>query len=171
MQKTLCFVVVLVVWLGLESGLAQAEKAVSEFTSTAPSKSKLAGEGEDSATYICEGLGGYEIIFEQSHGRSWINVVWAGEVFDLMDITLNAAPGNWPVKANDVLQWRGYMLDGQFSPYALIYRMRSMKDDVTPVETFIIIRLAQGATAMVGSLPASKGNAAAEALADQLCAE
>ena len=148
---------------------AAEPKPVSEFTTTDPKKVKLIQEGDDSATYRCPGLGGYEVIFEQAHGRSWINLVWDSETLDLMDATLNACKGDFPTKANHVVQWRGFRDGDNFSPYGIIYRMKAMNEDGKPVETFIIIQCAQGATRVVGSLPASKGNTAAEALCDKLC--
>ncbi|HYF35998.1 MAG TPA: hypothetical protein VD994_11955 [Prosthecobacter sp.] len=153
----------------LASSRAADPKPASEFTTTDPKKVELIKEGEDSATYRCPGLGGYQVIFEQAHGRSWINLVWDSETLDLMDATLNAAKGDFPTKANHVVQWRGYRDGDNFSPYAVIYRVKALNEEGQPIETFIIIQCAQGATRVVGSLPASKGNKAAEALADKLC--
>lgn len=146
---------------------------VSEFTSTAPEDSKLISEENDASTHLCKGLAGYDVLFEQSHGRSWINLVFDSETFDLMNATLQASPGTFPHKADDVVLWRGNILDGQFSPFAVIYRMRSLSesDPNAFLETFVIIQAAQGATRVIGSLPATEGIAAAEALADRLCGE
>ncbi|MDZ4289381.1 MAG: hypothetical protein U0984_15565 [Prosthecobacter sp.] len=153
----------------LASASAADSKPASEFTTTDPAKVKLIKEGNDSATFRCPGLGGYEVIFEQAHGRSWINLVWDSETLDLMDATFNACKGDFPTKANHMVQWRGFRDGDNFSPYGIIYRMKAMNDEGKPVETFIIIQCAQGATRVVGSIPASKGNKAAEDLADKLC--
>lgn len=155
--------------LGLSLALADAPN--TRLTSTAPEKSELIEEGADSATYRCEGLAGYEIIFEQAHGRSWIDLVFDSETLDLQAATLAASPGNFPSKADDELRWRGYEMDGAFTPYAVLYKSRSLQDDGNSTETYIIIQTAQGASRVVGSSPASKGLPAAEALADKLCGQ
>ncbi|MDX2081872.1 MAG: hypothetical protein SFU53_13895 [Terrimicrobiaceae bacterium] len=143
-------------------------KPVDKFTSTAEKKSKLLEEGEDSFKYRCEGVAGYSVIFEGAHGRSWINLVYDSEQTNLMDDILNACEGEFPSKANDVVQWRGTMQDGQFVPYACIFRMVSRVEG-KPVENLVILQLAGAGSRVVGQVPGSKGNAAAEALADKLC--
>lgn len=150
---------------------AADSKAVSEFTTTAEKKSKLLEEGNDSFKYRCPGLAGYDVIYEGGDGRSWINLVYDSEQTDLMNDTLNACPGTFPSKANDVVQWRGFRQGGKFIPYAIIYRMKSMNEETgKPVETLVILQLAGAGSRVVGKVPASKGNEAAEALADKLCA-
>lgn len=157
-------------FLVLTSTMHAAEPA-SEFTSTAESKSKLLEEGNDSFKYRCKGLAGYDVIYEGGDGRSWINLVYDSEQTDLMNDTLNACPGTFPSKANDVVQWRGFRKGGTFTPYAIIYRMRSMNEESgKQTETLVILQLAGAGSRVVGKIPASKGNEAAEALADKLCA-
>jgi hypothetical protein len=149
-----------------------AAEPVNEFTSTAEKKSKLLEEGDDSFKYRCKGIAGYEVIYEGSHGRSWINLVYDSEQTDLSDEILEACPGTWPVKANDVVQWRGVKQDRQFVPYAVIFRMASVLDEASgkKTETLVIIKLAGAGSQVVGKVPSNKGgNAAAEALADKLC--
>ena len=149
-----------------------AAEPVNEFTSTAEKKSKLLEEGDDSFKYRCKGIAGYEVIYEGSHGRSWINLVYDSEQTDLSDEIMEACPGTWPVKANDVVQWRGVKHDGQFVPYAVIFRMASVLDEASgkKTETLVIIKLAGAGSQVVGKVPSNKGgNAAAEALADKLC--
>lgn len=159
--------------LSLACSVSAADsKPVNEFTTTAEKKSKLIAEGDDSFKYRCPGLAGYEVIFEGSHGRSWINLVYDSEQTDLSEEILEACPGTWPVKANDVVQWRGVKQDGQFVPYAVIFRMASVLDEASgkKTETLVIIKLAGAGSQVVGKVPSNKGgNAAAEALADKLC--
>ena len=169
-MKLSSFIALAVLGLLPLSLAAQNKKPVNEFTSTSEDKAELIEEGDDSFKLRCKGLSGYEVIFEGSHGCSWLNLVYDSEQTDLMDAAFNECPGQFPVKANDVVQWRGYMEDGQFVLYALIYRMKSSVDG-EPQETLIVIKLAGAGSTVVGSVPSNKGgNEGAEALADKLCA-
>lgn len=150
------------------ASVAPAAESVNKTTSTAEKKSELIKEGEDSFLYRCPGLAGYSVLHEGAHGRSWINFVYDSEQTDLMDPILNAAGGAWGNKADDTLIWRGTMQDGDFVPYACILRMAASSDEGQPVETFVIIQLAGAGSHVVGQVPAKKGMAAAEALADKL---
>ena len=92
----------------------RAQTPASEFTTTDPKKVKIL---EDSALekepeidhfqHLCPGLGGYEVFHEGGDLRSWINLRFKGQKTDLMNDTLAACPGQFPSKANDVVQWRG----------------------------------------------------------------
>lgn len=157
---------------------ADEPKPASEFTTTDPKKVKIIEDSSrekeseiDHFRHLCPGLGGYQVIHEGGDIRSWVNLVFKGGKTDLMQATLSACPGQFPSKSNDVVQWRGFRKGDGFKPYAIIYRMTSSKDDEkqTPVDTFIIIKLDQEKSAVVGSLPAAQGNEKAEALADKLC--
>jgi hypothetical protein len=153
-------------------------KPASEFTTTDPKKVKIL---EDSALekepeidhfkHLCPGLGGYQVIHEGGDLRSWINLVFDNKKTDLMGDTLAACPGQFPAKANDVVQWRGYRKGGVFVPYAVIYRMMSSADDEkqTRLETLIVIKLGKDKSRVVGHVSAKEGNEKAEALADKLC--
>lgn len=150
----------------------------SEFTTTDPKKVKIvsdtAQEKEpegDSFEHLCPGLGGYQVVHEGGDLRSWINLIYKGKKTDLMNDTLEACPGQFPGKANDVVQWRGLRQGGKFVPYAIIYRMASSKDDEkqTRVETLVILKLDGEKSRVVGHVTAKEGNEKAEALADKLC--
>ena len=153
-------------------------KPASEFTTTDPKKVKIL---EDSALeknpeidhfkHLCPGLGGYQVIHEGGDLRSWINLIFDKHKTDLMGDTLAACPGQFPAKANNVVQWRGYRKGDAFAPYAIIYRMVSSADDAkqTPIETLIIIKLDGSKSHVVGHVSAKEGNEKAEALADKLC--
>ncbi|MDB6005456.1 MAG: hypothetical protein JWR15_2443 [Prosthecobacter sp.] len=153
-------------------------KPESEFTTTDPKKVKIL---EDSARekdpeidhfkHLCPGLAGYQVIHEGGDLRSWINLIYDGQKTDLMNDTLTACPGQFPGKANNVLQWRGLRQGGAFVPYATIYRMMSSADDAkqTRLETLVIIKLDKDKSRVVGHLAAKEGNEKAEMLADKLC--
>ncbi|WP_395738396.1 hypothetical protein [Prosthecobacter sp.] len=170
----------LLLFFAFSSALAFAAdpKPDSEFTTTDPKKVKIL---EDSARekdpeidhfrHLCPGLAGYQVIHEGGDLRSWINLLYDGRKTDLMNDTLTACPGQFPAKANDVVQWRGLRRGGAFVPYAIIYRMRSSADDAkqTPIETLVIIRLDKDKSRVVGHVAAKEGNEKAEMLADKLC--
>jgi hypothetical protein len=158
--------------------VAAAEpKPVSEFTTTAPTKVKIL---EDSAReknpeidhfkHLCPGLGGYKVIHEGGDSRSWINLEFGGRTTDLQRETLAACQGQFPAKANDIVQWRGFRAGKAFLPYAIIYRMTSSADDAkqTPIETLIVVKLDKEKSRIVGHVPATEGNAKAEEMADRL---
>ncbi len=164
--------------LAVISASAAEPKPESEFTTTDPKKvriledSALEKEPEiDHFKHLCPGLGGYQVIHEGGDLRSWINLVYDGRKTDLMGDTLAACPGQFPAKANNVVQWRGFRRGDSFAPYAIIYRMVSSKDDEkqTPLETLVIIKLDKSRSRVVGHVSAKEGNEKAEALADKLC--
>ncbi len=165
--------------LGLSSASAQDGKPASEFTTTNPKKVKIIEDSSreknpeiDHFRHLCPGLGGYKVYHEGGDLRSWINLEFGGKKTDLMGDTLAACqPGQFPAKANDVVQWRGIRKGGAFIPYGIIYRMMASKDDEkqTRMETFIIIKLDGANSRVVGHVPAKEGNEKAEALADKLC--
>ncbi len=157
---------------------AAEPKPESEFTTTDPKKVKIIHDTAleknpeiDSFEHLCPGLGGYQVIHEGGDLRSWINLKFKGSKTDLMHDTLIACPGQFPAKANNVVQWRGFRQGGTFMPYAIIYRMMSSKDDEkqTRLETLIIIKLDKEKSRVAGHLSAKEGNEKAEALADKLC--
>lgn len=154
-------------------------KPESEFTTTDPKKVKIL---EDSALekepeidhfkHLCPGLGGYKVIHEGGDLRSWINLVYDGKKTDLMNDTIMAcSPGQFPSKANHVVQWRGFRKGDTFVPYAIIFRMLSTSDDEKQaiLETLVVIKLDKEKSRIVGHVPAKEGNAKAEELADRLC--
>lgn len=158
--------------------LAADPPPASEFTTTDPKKVKILADSAlekdpeiDHFRHLCPGLGGYQVIHEGGDLRSWINLTFDGQTTDLMNDTLSACPGQFPAKANDVVQWRGYRQGGKFAPYAIIYRMMSSADDEkqTRLETLVVIKLEGGKSRVVGHVAAKEGNAKAEELADKLC--
>lgn len=147
-------------------------KGDSEFTTSAAKKGKILKQGDDSITIELPGLAGYKVLMREEHGRGWLDLTFGGKTTDLMNDIFNACPGVWPRKANDVVQWRGTRTKGKFTPYAVIFRMVSKKDESTDMrtETMIVIKLDGANSKVMGSVPSDKGgNEAAEALADKLC--
>ena len=164
--------------IGVITAAAAEPKPASEFTTTDPKKVKILEDSSlekdpeiDHFKHLCPGLGGYQVIHEGGDLRSWINLSIDGKTTDLMGATLAACPGQFPAKANDVVQWRGFRQGGGFAPYAIIFRMVSSSADEkqTPIETLVIIKLDRGKSRVVGHLPGKEGNEKAEAMADRLC--
>jgi hypothetical protein len=176
-MKSLTFLAMAV--FGAAVASAAEPKPESEFTTTDPKKVKIIHDTAlekdpeiDSFEHLCPGLGGYQVIHEGGDLRSWINLKFGGSKTDLMNDTLTAcSPGQFPAKANNVVQWRGFREGGVFKPYAIIYRMRSTKDDEkqTPIETLIVIKLDKEKSRVIGHVSAKEGNEKAEAMADKLC--
>ncbi|MBB5032720.1 hypothetical protein [Prosthecobacter vanneervenii] len=170
----------LIALLLLSSATLRADepKPDSEFTTTDPKKVKILEDSSrekdteiDHFRHLCPGLGGYQIIHEGGDLRSWINLIYDGGKTDLMNDTLSACPGQFPAKANNVVQWRGFRKGGSFMPYAVIYRMMSSADDAkqTRLETLVIIKLDGRKSRVVGHVDSKEGNEKAEILADKLC--
>ena len=164
--------------LGSVALLAADLRPDSEFTTTDPQKVKILEDSSreknpeiDHFRHLCPGLGGYQVIHEGGDLRSWINLVYDGGKTDLMSETLSACPGQFPAKANNVVQWRGFRKGGSFVPYAIIYRMMSSADDAkqTRLETLVIIKLDGQKSRVVGHVDSKEGNEKAEMLADKLC--
>ena len=166
-----------VVALGSGTLSAGRPEPVSEFTTTDPKKVKILEDSLreknpeiDHFRHLCPGLGGYRVLHEGGDLRSWINLQFGGKTTDLYSETMAACPGQFPAKANNVIQWRGFREGGRFVPYAIIYRMVSSRDDEkhSSIETLIIIKLDKEKSRVAGHLPAKEGNAKAEEMADRL---
>ncbi len=168
---------VVAIWLSGFGGVVAGEMApVSEFTTTDAKKVKVLEDSSleknpeiDHFKHLCPGLGGYQVIHEGADLRSWINLVYDGKTTDLSGATWSVCPGQFPAKANDVVQWRGFRKGGKFEPFAIIYRMMSNADDEqqTRIETFVVIKLERGESKVVGGVPAVEGIGKAEAMADK----
>ena len=174
LRCVLLFVAVLS--LGLSVSRAADAKPVSEFTTTDPKKVKVLEDSSreknpeiDHFKYLCPGLGGYQVLFEGLDLRSWINLIINGQTVDLRGDTLTPCPGQFPAKANDVVEWRGFRKGNAFVPYAVIYRMVSYTDDSKRTfETPIIIKLDGKNSKVVAHVSGQEGNEKAEAVADKL---
>jgi len=160
------------------NGWAGDSRPTSEFTTTDPAKVKIIEDSSrekhpeiDHFKHLCPGFGGYAVIHEGGDARSWINLKFDGKITDLAGDTLSACPGQFPAKANNVVEWRGLRKDRSFVPYAIIYRMMSSSGDDKPtrIETLIIIKLDGKNSRVAGHVAGVEGNEKAEELADRLC--
>lgn len=172
------FHLLLLLTLCISCTAVYAQAPVSEFTTTDPKKVRILEDSTreknpeiDHFRHLCPGLGGYQVIHEGGDLRSWLNLKINGRTTDLMSGTLTGLPGQFPSKANDVVQWRGLRKGDSFQPYAIIYRMRSSTDEEKPktIDTFVIIRLDKENSKVVARVPGKDGNEKAEQVADKLC--
>jgi hypothetical protein len=138
----------------------------SEFTSTDTKKVKPDASG----AHLFPGQGPYRVILRVGDDRSWLDLVYANQEVPLASQTFEQCPGQKPWKANAVVQWRGYRSGKGFTPYGIIFRMYSENPNgKKPYDTLVVVKLDGANSQVVGSVPGSAGNAAAEALADKLC--
>lgn len=119
---------------------------------------------------ICPGYGGYELLYEGGDARSWLNVRFRGQTSDLWADTMQAARGMFAYKANDVVEWRGIVKDGNFLPYAIIYRIDAGNPDPDETEkkfsTLVVVALKEGKSQVIGSAHGKDENAKAQKIAD-----
>lgn len=142
----------------------------SEFTSTDIKKAKKLESHEGGGTFLCQGHGGYRVLYSIGDDRSYVDLQYGSTQILLAAATFEQCPGQRPWKANNVVQWRGYRSGNQFTPYAIIFRMYSESSSgKKPYDTLLVVKLEGGRTRVVGSVPGSAGNTAAEKLADRLC--
>lgn len=151
---------------------AAGEPIVTKFTSTAArnsvalEQSKERDEG-DFFKYLCPGFGGYQLIHEGGDSRSWINIKYGKTVVDLQSATMSLAPGIFPAKENDVVEWRGIVVKGKFIPYAIIYRLSGSDAETSKLRTrLIVIKLAREKSAIVGYAEGAGEEKKAEKIAD-----
>jgi hypothetical protein len=142
----------------------------SEFTSTDMKKAKVLESGESGGTFLCPGLGGYRVLLQVGDDRSYVGLLHGNTEIHLAIDIFQQCPGVRPWKANNVVQWRGYRSGNQFHPYAIIFRMYSESRNLKkPFDTLVVVKLEGSRSRVVGSVPGSAGNVAAENLADRLC--
>jgi hypothetical protein len=156
--------------------LASAEERIKSFYSSTDPKfiatiesSEFEAEPEiDHFTAICPGYGGYELIFEGGDARSWINVRRGGQTSDLMGEILSKSRGMFPNVANQVVEWRGVVKDGEFRPYAIIFRMLATdpEDDKTEHTTLVVVALKEGRSEVIGTAHGAGEDAKAKQIAD-----
>lgn len=152
----------------------KAGKVTSFYSSTAEKFTALVKSSEfekepeiDYFSAICPGYGGYELILQGGDARSWINVRYKGQTSDLYVKSMELARGGFPNKANDVVEWRGIVKDGDFKPYAIIYRIDAANDEgVTDRTTLLVIALNEGKSQIIGSAHGKGEDAKAKAIAD-----
>jgi hypothetical protein len=162
------FISILLASLLILSGtnVAAPNIPTSEFTSTDIKKAKP----NTSGAYLFPGQGPYRVALRVGDDRSWLDLIYENQEIPLASQTFEQCPGQKPWKANAVVQWRGYRSGKGLSPYGIIFRMYSENPDgKKPYDTLVVVKLEGANSRVVGSVPGSAGNAAAEALADKLC--
>ena len=159
-------------WIGVNSSIAQEERIVSKYTSTARAKALAFDESDEQEDEgfrgLFPGLGGYQLEHLGGDLRSWINVRFGKQTVDLYAATMEAAGGTFPHKANDVVEWRGIEKQGRFTPHALIYRIASSNDETRKTKTrLIVIKLDRERSAVIGHAEGRNEDADAKAIADR----
>ena len=148
------------------------DEPVSKFTSTAQKNAiKFHRERGDQAEFdgLFRGFGGYDLEFVGGDERSWINIKLGKNVVDLREATmdLGAGIGFFPHKANDTVEWRGFEKNGQFIPYAVIYRIVGVTENGRRDKTrLVVIKLDKGRSRIVGHADGENAQAEAEKIAD-----
>jgi hypothetical protein len=148
------------------------ENPVSKFTKTdQKSAVKFHREKDDPSDFhgLYRGFGGYDLMLVGGDERSWINIKFGTNVVDLRDATmdLGAGIGFFPHKANDVVEWRGIEQNGQFVPYALIYRIVGLTENGQRDKTrLVVIKLEAQRSRIIGHADGDNAQAEAEKIAD-----
>ena len=157
------------VLLGRSDGAAPARPA-SEFTSTDLRKAQLLDRSAGNASYLCGGVGIYQVLLQSSEGRSWLDLLVGETVVSLSRGIFEVCPGANPRTADAVVEWRGYRRGKQFTPYALCFRMASEDPrDKAVRETVVVVKLNGAQSRVVGQLGAQETKEAIHAMADRLC--
>ena len=150
-----------------------ADKVESRNTSTARAKSisfKIHEDVEgmsEGFVGVFPGFGGYQLVHAAGDERSWINLRYHGKTTDLYSATMEAGPGSFPRKANDVVEWRGVVKGDRFTPYAIIYRLEGNDEEKGTVKTrLIVIKLDKENSKIIGHAQGAKEDAEAKAIAD-----
>ena len=151
---------------------AAGERVVSKYTSTARAKSisfkEYTGEGPGGFEGLFAGLGGYQLLHLSGDERSWINIRYGKTTVDLYAPTMKEAPGAFPHKENDVVEWRGVEKDGRFTPYAIIYRLAGYDEERNLHKTrLIVIKLDKERSKVIGHSEGAKEDAEAKQIADR----
>ncbi len=149
---------------------AAEEKVDSRYTSTAREKcSSFKTNADDASGFesVCTGLGGYQLLHLGGDDRSWIDLRYNGKSTDLYGPTMEAAPGGFPHKANDVVEWRGVVRGDHFTPYALIYRIAGTNEETQRTKTrLLVIKLDAERSAIIGRAEGAEEDAKAKRIAD-----
>ena len=155
------------------SGPAAADgPPTSEYTSTASENCRKIGRskgGEDdggSSREECRGFGGYTVLVVGDDDRSWIEVKYGDTISDLYEGMMEAAPGNFPNKANDTVEWRGVRRDGAFQPYARISRRSGTTAAGKSRTRLLVVKLNRGRASVIGFAEGAGEDARAKRLAD-----
>ncbi|MBK1834712.1 hypothetical protein [Roseibacillus ishigakijimensis] len=167
--------ILLISWLA--AGSLWAQKATSFYSTTEVksvavlSSSRWEKEPEiDHFVHLCPGYGGYELLHRSGDSRSWLDVRFGGVTSELADETMQQAQGAFPFKENDVVEWRGYVTDDMFTPYAIIYRLtvQDLEDPGKNHSRLVVIALNEGKARLMGVFSGARASEQARARADTL---
>jgi len=124
----------------------------------------------DHFKHLCPGYGGYELIHHGGDLRSAIDVKFGKKISEVYYDTMELAPGSFPSKANDVVEWRGVLEGGQFTPHAIIYRLAGSVDTADGNQetktNLIVVALRKGEAKVLGAVAGKDEGEKARALAD-----
>ena len=173
-RSSACSLFIGIMAAAIASGADRGEKIVSKYTSTAR-KNAISyqvhkGEGGEADGFegVFPGLGGYQLLHLSGDERSWINIRYGQTIQDLYVATMEAAGGTFPNKDNDVVEWRGVERNGQFVPFAIIYRVRAGNDETRQVHTrLIVIKLDKKQSRVLGHAQGKNEDAEAKQIADR----
>ncbi|MEO7723528.1 MAG: hypothetical protein ABIU29_02380 [Chthoniobacterales bacterium] len=147
---------------------------ISKYTSTARAKAisfKISADVEgmsEGFEGVFAGLGGYQLVHSAGDERSWVNLRHHGKTTDLYEATMEAGPGSFPRKANDVVEWRGVVSGDRFTPYAIIYRLEGNDEKTRGTTTcLIVIKLDREYSKIIGHAQGVNEDARAKAIADK----
>lgn len=155
-----------------------AGEVTSFYSSTDPksvavlSSSELEKEPEiDHFRHLCPGYGGYELIHHGGDLRSAIDVKFGKTISDIYHDTLQKAPGMFPHKANDVVEWRGVREGDQFVPHAIIYRLAGSVEvgdegEQVTKTNLVVVALRKGEAEVLGAFAGEGEGEKARVLAD-----
>jgi hypothetical protein len=144
-----------------------ADKATSEYTSTARKNALSYKTAEGGFIQLSPGLGGYQLILAAGDDRSWINLKHTGGEVDLYGESMSQAGGQFPNKANDVVEWRGHNTAKGFQPYAVIYRINSTDPgNNKTISRLLVIKLDGANSKVIGHTQGANEDAQAKAMAD-----
>ncbi len=77
------------------------------------------------------------------------------------------APGGFSGKANDLIEWRGIEKNGEFKPYAIIYRVDGYDENTQRTKTrLLVFALNNGKADYLGFAEGENEDAKAKAIAD-----
>ena len=120
------------------------------------------------SSHIFPGFGGYSPILQFDDARTWIDLKYGKEIIYLFDPTNDAAPGHFVHKANDVIEWRGRIINGKFVPHALIYRISGVDENGLNLRTrLIVFGLNKGTVTCLGHTEGTHEDTEAKKLADK----
>ncbi|HEV7401300.1 MAG TPA: hypothetical protein VGO11_00155 [Chthoniobacteraceae bacterium] len=148
-----------------------ADSITSEYTKTIKGTVLAQSGPKDEMAWSSiryKGLGGYDLIVHDDDDRSWIDLEYGGKTVDLRRQTFERAPGSFPNKANNVVEWRGLARKGEFVPFAMIYRVEVTDEETRRSKSYlVVIHLDKLRSRVVGLAQGKEEDADAKKIADR----